>query len=313
MRSLRNFLVLFVLSSLFACNGGSIITTDTPTSGHTKIGSDESYQPMIEAQVDLFEAIYQYAVITPKYGPESDIVDLFLKDSLRVVVISRKLTDAEEKYLISNQFIPKTTKIAFDGLAFIVNKKNPDSLLRFDQVKDIFEGKINNWKQIDPKSELEGLDVIFDNNKSGNPRYIRERFKISGKFPENCFAVNSNEEVIKHVQRNPHALGIISVNWISDKHDSVANRFLQEIKVVGIGDEADLDGVGPFLKPYQAYIADGSYPFCRDVYIINRETYSGLGTGFAAFVAGEKGQRVILKAGLVPATMPVRLVHINNQ
>ena len=60
------------------------------------------------------------------------------------------------------------------------------------------------------------------------------------------------------------------------------------------------------------YIYSGEYPFCRDVYIINREGRTGLGTGFAAFVAGEKGQLIILKAGMVPATQPVRMVKITK-
>jgi phosphate transport system substrate-binding protein len=67
-----------------------------------------------------------------------------------------------------------------------------------------------------------------------------------------------------------------------------------------------------FCKPYQGYIAERSYPFCRDVYMISRETFSGLGTGFVSFVAGDQGQRIILKSGLVPATMPVRLIEIRK-
>ncbi len=54
------------------------------------------------------------------------------------------------------------------------------------------------------------------------------------------------------------------------------------------------------------------YPLYREVYIISKEAYTGLGTGFTAFVASERGQRIVLKLGLVPATMPVRLVELIN-
>jgi phosphate transport system substrate-binding protein len=311
MKTITKVLIGVFLCSLFACIGGSTIN-NTPTSGRTTIGADESYQLLMQAQTELFEAIYHYAIVDAKYAPEVDIVDLFMKDSIQVMVLSRKLTETEEKILLNNKFVPKTTKIAYDALAFIVNKKNPDSSLRFDQIKNIFGGKVKSWEQINPKSELGNLDVIFDNNKSGNPRYIREKFNITGKLPDYCYAVNSNEEVIKFVEKNPQALGIISVNWISDKDDTTSNNFIHAIKVVGIGSEGDTQGVGHFYRPYQGYIAEGSYPFCREVYIINRETFTGLGTGFAQFVAGEKGQRVILKAGLVPATMPVRLIQFKK-
>jgi phosphate transport system substrate-binding protein len=313
MKTLRNLSLIIMIVTLAACNGGSIISTNTPTSGVTKIAVDESYTSMIQTQIDLFEALYPYATIKVINGPESDMIDLFLKDSVEVVFTGRKLTADEEKFLVSNQFVPKTTKVAQDGLALIVNSENTDSLLRFDQISDIFTGKISDWKQIDPKSVLGKMAVIFDNNKSANPRFIRERFKISGGFPDYCYAVNSNEEVVKFVQHNPHALGILSVDWISDKNDTLSNKFQKTFRVVSVGPEGDISGAQEFKKPYQAYIAEGSYPLCRDVYVINRETYAGLGTGFAAFVAGEKGQRVILKSGLVPATMPIRLVQVKSQ
>jgi phosphate transport system substrate-binding protein len=67
-----------------------------------------------------------------------------------------------------------------------------------------------------------------------------------------------------------------------------------------------------FYKPFQGYIADGSYPLIRDVFVICRESTAGLGSGFASFVAGDVGQRIILKSGLVPATMPLRLVHVKK-
>jgi phosphate transport system substrate-binding protein len=310
--SIKIFLLLAIISTFLACGVGTSKVTETPTSGNIKIGVDESYQLMIQSQIELFEAIYQYAIINPKYGPEADILEQLLNDSVRIAIVNRRLTKEENDFLLSKQIYADTTKIAYDALAFIVNKENPDSNLRFDQIKDIFSGKIKTWQEIDLKSKLKNLDVIFDNNRSGNPRYIRERFKIDGKFPENCFAVKSNEEVIKYVQDNPHALGIISVNWISDKDDTTSNKFMKAIKVVGISNEFDTEGVGPFLKPYQGYIAEGSYPFIRDVWVISRETFSGLGTGFASFLAGEKGQRVILKTGLVPATMPIRLVQVKQ-
>jgi len=65
------------------------------------------------------------------------------------------------------------------------------------------------------------------------------------------------------------------------------------------------------FKAYQAYIKTKEYPFTRSVYMINRQTRAGLGMGFVSFVAGDKGQLMILKAGLIPAIAPVRLVQVN--
>lgn len=305
-----HYAIIILIAVLFAGCGSSGKIDETPTSGNIKISVDESYSLIMNTQVSTFEAIYTYAVVNAAYKNEVDCFTDLLNDSARLIVVNRKLTASEEQKLNGLQLIPKTIKIAYDALAIIINKQNPDSIFTYEQIEDIFKGKASKWSDLKPDSKNGDITIVFDNNKSGNPRYFKEKFKMNSKFPDYCYAVNSNEEVINYVQKNPGAIGIISVNWISDTQDSVSIDFLDKIKVAGISDEGNLDG--PFLKPYQAYIADGSYPFVRDVYMISREYFNGLGTGFVQFVAGEKGQRIILKSGLVPATMPIRLVQIKK-
>jgi phosphate transport system substrate-binding protein len=280
---------------------------ETPTRGNIKISVDESFQLLIDTQLYTFESLYINAHITPYYKPEVDVLADFMNDSVRTIVLTRDLTKEEKDYLLTQKFVARTTKVAHDALALIVNPANHDTIISDNQFADIFRGKITSWKQINPASQDKPVNVVFDNNKSGNVRYFREKFSLTGNFPSNCFAVNTNEEVINYVKNNTGALGIISVNWISDTQDSISEKFLKSVRVVEVGTNS-LN----YCKPYQGYIAEESYPFCRDVYMISRETFSGLGTGFASFVAGDQGQRIILKSGLVPATMPIRLIQIKK-
>jgi len=280
---------------------------ETPTRGNIRISVDESFQLLYDTQAFTFQSLYVNAKIATAYKPEVEVLSDFMNDSVRTIALTRELTKEEKEYLISQKFTPRTTKVAHDALALIVNPANPDSTLLDTQFENILRGKISSWKQVNKNSADKTINVVFDNNKSGNVRYFREKFGITENFPSNCFAVNTNEEVINYVKNNPSALGIISVNWISDTQDSVSEKFLESVRVVEVG-------TNPLnhCKPYQGYIADGSYPFCRDLYMISRETFSGLGTGFVSFVAGDQGQRIILKSGLVPATMPVRLIEIKK-
>ena len=192
-----------------------------------------------------------------------------------------------------------------------MNNDNPDTSFFYKTVKDIFEGKITSWDQVNKKSKLKELKVVFDNFKSGNPRYFQEKFGLTS-FPPTCMAAQSNSEVISYVEKNKNAIGVISVNWISDRADTVSHNFLKRFKVVGIALEGDNDPATKFYRPFQGYIAEGSYPFTRDVYCINRQSYSGLAGGFSSFIAGEKGQFIVLHSGLVPAAMPVRIVEIKH-
>jgi len=295
-----------------SCGGNSNSkNTDTPTAGTIKVGIDDSYHLLAEAEVFTFETVYKYAHIDTIFKTEADVINDFMNDTVPLIIVNRKLSDEQMAYLRERQYIPKTTKIAIDAIALIVNKENPDTSMFYQSIKEIFLGKITSWNQINSKSKLKDIRVVFDNFKSGNPRYFKEKFAIDS-FPSTCSAANNNSEVINYVEKNKNAIGVISVNWISDPADTVSHNFLKRFKVVGIALEGDNDPGTKFYKPYPGYIAEGSYPFTRNVYCINRQSYTGLAHGFSSFLAGEKGQFIVLHSGLVPAAMPVRLVEIKH-
>lgn len=296
---------------LFSCvGGGNRKLEETPTRGNIKILADESFQPLIETEVFTFTHLYDLAKITPVYKPEVDVINDFMNDSVPVIVTSKKLTEDQIKYLRDTLIIVRTTTFAYDALALVTNRENNDTLLNYQTIKDIFLGKIKNWKEIDQKSKLNDISIIFDNTKSGNIRYFREKFEISEKLPSNFFAVNSNKEVIDFVSKNKNAMGIVSVNWISDEDDSTSRSFIKKINVLAISQPFLADDT--FYRPYPGSIYDKSYPFVREIYLISREIFKGLGSGFIQWACAEQGQRIVLKSGLVPATMPIRLVQIKK-
>jgi len=306
-----SFVCVAVIGFISCSQTGKVATDETPTRGNIKIGVDDSYKLLFDTEIFTFESIYHYAHITPIYKTELEILDDFMKDSIRLMVSSRPLTKEEIDYLAGNQIIARSTKIAKDAIAFIIHKDNPDSMINYNTIGEILKGNVDAWKKINPKSKLGDLKVVFDNIKSSNVRFMMEKYNLSNSFPSYCAAVNSNEEVVNYVESHPNAIGLLSVNWISDRQDSVSHSFLTKVKVLAISNEIQPEGPD-YYRPYQGFVADRSYPFIRDVYVISRETFLGLGSGLASFVAGEKGQRIILKSGMVPAVMPIRLVQIKS-
>jgi len=282
--------------------------SDTPTSGNISISVDESYKPIVDSQVYTFQSLYHNAHINVNYQSEAQAVKDLINDSGRLIIINRKLTDEENKYFENIKLKPRVVKIATDAVAFILNKKNQDTLLALTHFKDILNNKINTWQQINNNSKLGKVLVVFDKDNSGNARLIKEKFLGAATFPSNCFAVNSNAEVIDYVNKNENAIGVISVSWISDRDDPETLKFLDKITVAAIAEDTTASP-DEYYKPYQAYIAQGTYPLCREVYSISREARTGLGTGFVSFVAGEKGQRIILKSGIVPGKTPLRIIE----
>jgi phosphate transport system substrate-binding protein len=295
---------------LASCNGNNSVPPETPTRGNIKITVDESFQPLIDAELYTFMQLYSNARITPRYKPEYDVVNDFIQDCVKVIVTSKRLTDDQVQYLRDTLVVARVISFAHDALALVVNRTNTDSLLTYKSIKDIFLGTITSWKDINPGSGLGNISVIFDNTRSGNIRYFKELFEISNDLPGNFYAMNTNTEVIDYVSRNPGALGIVSVNWISDKDDSTTMSFIKKIHVVGVSQPMSDDN--SYYRPFQGFIYDKSYPFVREIFFITRETFSGLGSGFIQWSTAEQGQRVVLKSGLVPATMPIRLVQIKD-
>ena len=290
-----------------SCNQSGGGALDTPTQGSINIAIDESYKLLLETEIYTFQSFYKYAQIKPLYIPEKDAIQALLKDSARLAIVSRELNEKELQVFKEIKLQPRVTLIAIDGVALLVHPENIDSLLTEAQIKNMVTGKDTLWKQINPNSSLGKINMVFDHQNSGNARFLHEKFLDGKPFSKNCYALNSNEEVIKYVSENVNAIGVIGVNWISDIDDKMTQSFLKKVRVVSVANEAE----GKFYKPYQAYLKLGKYPFARNVYVISREARTGLGTGFASFIAGEKGQRIILKSGLVPSIAPVRLIKFD--
>lgn len=301
---------LLVLFIFWSCQGkdknGEPLST--PTSGEINIVADKTLKPIIDAEIDVFEAIYKNTEINVNYLSEVDAINKFLQDSAVLAVLTRTLTAEELEPIASQHIVPSKIKIAKGAIALITNNKNPDSLLTMNQIRSIFNGEIERWNQINPNYSSSQIQLIFSNQNASTVRFVKDSI-ATGKLPANTFAVSANNKVIDYVAQNENALGIIGVTWISDQDDPKTLGFLKQIQVMAISNTGNTND---YYKPYQAYIAKGLYPINRNIYIVSREARSGLGSGFMTFVAGAKGQRVILKAGLVPANMPVRIVAFEN-
>ena len=308
-----NWLISIIsLFTIIACNQGQNgEPEDTPTSGKINISVDETFKPIIDSEINAFQNIYQFAKINVTYKSEGNAFQDLADDSARLIIVTREFTQQEKKHFEDIKLFPSVTKIAYDAVAFITNNSNPDTQFTNDQVKKIITGEINTWKQLDPKSGNAPIQIVFDNNNSGTSRFLKS-YADKRMLSKNSSASNSSEEVIDYVSKNRNALGVLGVTWVSDRRDSTLMSFVNKVRVVEISPPDSSEGRGEYYKPYQAYIATRYYPLWRTVYIISREARAGLGTGFASFVASDKGQRIILKSGLVPASQPVRLVELRN-
>lgn len=301
---------IIALSIVFfaSCNRGpSNEPTDTLTSGETKIGMDDSYTFLFKTLTRVFEDQNPETNIVSLVKNESDAIQALLNDSCKVIVLNRELTKNELRLFESKNIFPKSIKFAYDAVALIIHPDNPDSTIDVEDLKSLLTGKITKWNELGKNSDKDVV-VVFDKPNSANFHYMKDTLLGGKELQKNCFGVNSNKEVIDYVKKNKNAIGIISAGWITDDYSNLAKVFLNSVQVMGVGHKSS----GLYYKPYQYYIHDGSYPFVRSVYLVNRQTRMGLGTGFVNFICrADRGQQIVTKSGLVPVYAYIREIKAN--
>lgn len=290
-------ILICVLWTFISCDK---MPENAPTYGTLHVVADETLFPVVEVLKTAFESSYPKAKVSISYLPESQVFQQFYGgDSTAVIVVARQLNEKEINHFKGKNINPRSAIIANDALALLVNRNNPDTNLTCTQANRIFSGEMKNWSEVSNKNVGGAINLVFDNEGSSTVSYLLSK---TGKtsMPENAYALKTTQEVINYVMSNTGAIGIIGYNWLSDFDDAKYRSLRSKIKVVGLSPCEQQDSV-EFYKPYAANVQDQLYPFSRQVFVINRETFSGLGTGFSAFVAGELGQRIISKTGILPA------------
>jgi phosphate transport system substrate-binding protein len=295
----------FAVMIFSGCHGGNDRTDlDTEVSGTIHISVDESFKPVIDSQIQVFEALHPGAKIIAEYKPEAQCFRDLIKDSTRMIIVTRGLTEDEEKfYKDSLKFSPSWTKVANDAIAVIVSNNAPDSIFNMSKIRGILDGSTGD-KQI----------AVFDGlSSTSTVRYAIDSILKGKPFdPKKVFAAKNSQGVIDYVAQNNNAIGFVGVSWIGNNEDTSQLSFLKKVRVATLECRCPEE---TYIKPYQANIMTRRYPLVRGLYYILKENYNGLGSGFANFLEYEKGQLIFRRAYLWPAKMnfTIRSATLNSQ
>lgn len=272
---------------------------ETAVSGKVDILVEESIFPVVEDVRDVFETEYQRAKINLIKKSEQEILKSVFIDSTRLAILPRNLEDSERE-AIKGRLFPKTTHFATDAIVFVAGKAHQDSIIDYDAL-------LKNLKSGSTNSENKTI-LVFDNVNSSVSRQFRKSTGVESFPKDYAYFLPSTEEVIDYVSTNPNAVGIVGLNWLVQPNKEIAKK-LENIKVLGVKNPEN----GKYYKATQNNIAEKTYPLTRDIYIWNFQGKTGLGMGFSSYIAGYKGQRIILKSGLVPFKIPPREILVRKE
>jgi phosphate transport system substrate-binding protein len=288
---LSSLLIAWASLSVTACREDAHTPKDTPNSGTIDISVDETYKPVIEEQLHVFDSSNPDAHINVQYKSEAECIKDYLAGRVRLILVTRDLSDAEKKYCEGRQIVPTSVAIARDAVAVIVNPQSADTAFGLAELRGMLTGQYK-----------EPYNVVFDNSGSSTLRFIQDSILKGQPLGKNVFAANGNDSVVNYVAHNPKSIGFVGLSYVSSDTDANnTGAFISKIRVAAIYN----DSTHEYLQPYQAYIALRSYPLSRNLYYIKNETHMGLGTGFANFLSRDRGQLIFAHAHLFPLKLSI--------
>jgi phosphate transport system substrate-binding protein len=294
----------FMAFAVLSCSSKKNEVKDGPTTGNITLGVDESFQRVVEAEKVAFRDNYHFANINLQFKPENEAIADLLNDKVRGVIVTRELTDAEKTVFTREKIAYRSFKFAADGIALLVHSSNQDTLIGLDQLKALLSGQQKSWKSIG-SSRAGDVELVVDKANSSNIKFLVDLFSL-GNGGLSVSAAGSNKAVIEYVKSHPNAIGIIGSNWISDGDNPTSLGFIRSVNVMSVAKESNLPKA-EYYQPFGYNLALKKYPLRREVKIILKESYLGLGTGFVNYVCGDMGQLIVLKSGLIPLTRPITI------
>ncbi len=278
---------------LVACGSQQQVedTRDTPNKGTIYISVEESFRPVIEEQIKVYEASFPGTHILAAYKPEVDCMRDLQKDSTRMVIVARGLNQQEADYYQQQlSYKPLYGILAYDAVAVIINKAAKDSVFTMQAIKDILSGKQDKTAVMDGK------------NATGTVRFLKDSVLRGANFGKNVVAAANSQEVVDIVSKRADVIGFVGLGWIGDKYDLKQEAYRKLIRLALVEcvlcPEKEV-----FAKPSQSTITYGQYPLARPLCYILKENATGLGTGFMNFMGLERGQLIFRRAFLAPAKM----------
>ena len=272
------------------------------------IAVDETFRPIMEEEMKVFNAKHPEAIMKPVYAPETDALNMLLQDSIRMVLATRPLSDKEKEAIRSTyQLQVRQQPVAYDAVAIITNRANRDSLISIHELERVMTGQITRWEQIQNATTRGDIEVVFDNSNSSCVRYVIDSVCAGAQLKGNIKEAVTNQKVIEYVAQTPGAMGIIGVDWLRNAEDSTNLTFNKNIRVMSVG-YSSVTTVDNCFQPVQYYIATGQYPLTRCLYLITTDPRpKAFGVYFYFFMRDQDAQLVITKSSQLLPYMPVQV------
>jgi phosphate transport system substrate-binding protein len=284
--------------------GGCQKKTETATSGHRLLLATDPYGPLMQQEADQFMSIYPDVSMEVRGGSTREAIVLLLNDSVRSIVIDRQFNEEEQLVMRQAALRIVETKIAEDGVAIIVHKRNPIKDIRTETLQSIISSTARDWKNVAGSHVSGSIDFVLTGKNSGMYELLQKKFFSTSKSLEPTTVVINQADVVQYVAAHPQSVGFVAASLVSD-----STREVKVLPVLGKSPEGEEQD----YLPGQQEIYSALYPLHYSLYLYNAETKTAVGVGFGALILSNVGQKIIQRAGLVPAVIPYHPIQFHAE
>lgn len=233
-------------------------------------------------------------------------IKMLLAGELSFTQSSRRLKNNEFSQAKERGFNLEQVPVAIDGIAFYVNPQVSISGLSLSQIKDIFTGKVTNWKA------LGGPDLPiapFSRNPqvSGTVEFLQEKVLAGEKFGSNVQEVLNVTESLRKVAETSGGISYATASEVI-KQKTVNSVPLSVVSPLPVSESAAQNYVSPFADVdktaiNKAAFTNGTYPLTRLIFVIikrNGGIDEQAGSAYVKLLFTDEGQQLIEQAGFIP-------------
>ena len=271
--TISNILKTTAVAALALCGAAAWAETKIVIDGSTTVG------PISKAFADFYKEGHPNVNITISESGSGNGVKSLMNKACDIANMSRFMKDAEFKSCVDKGIRPVAHVVAFDGLAVIVNPKNPVKALSMQQISDIYTGKISNWKELG--GEDTKIVIVSRDTNSGTYETFNELVLKKAPVAKDAEYVGSNGQARTRVNTTKNAIAYVGLGFADDS-----------VKTLSV------NGILPNAKS----VSSGKYPIARPLFMFT-DGYPKMGSDVYNFVTihlSKEGREIVSDLGYIP-------------
>jgi len=210
-------------------------------------------------------------------GGSGEGIKALIDKTAEIATSSREIKKEEVELAKTKNVNPIPHVVAHDAIIPVVHPKNRVGNLSIDQLSQIYQGKITNWKEVGG-DDLK-IVVISRDSSSGTfeswDHFVMKKAKVTPKAQ----MLASNGAIVTAIAKNRYAIGYLGIGYV--------NKSVKPLQVNGV------------TASVQTALSK-AYPLSRELYMYTDGDAKGDAAKYLNFVKSAEGQKIVVKEGSFP-------------